>query len=230
MTAGIYALMFNEYDPFYIGQSVNIEKRFKEHLYALARGDSNGKLLYAYKNYGNPELIILEECDTAVLNDRELHYINALDTVTTGLNEWAGPVSVCRGQAHPNAKYTDLQILEVIKLLASEKFISFKDISAHTKVSISSIENVSCGKVGSHLKDIVPIEYSIMEAKKGNRVSFSSSAKGRGIVYPTILSPSGEEYNIENVTKFAKEHSLNLSHVCGVLHGVRKSHKGWKLK
>lgn len=231
MTVGIYALLFDTYDPFYIGQSINVEKRYKEHLYSLSKGNSNKKLLYAYENYGKPELIVLEECSVTSLDGREAYYISSLDAVNSGLNEWPGAVGVCRGSKHPNARYTDEQILAVIKLLTADTIIPFAEIKIKTGVSLSNIQNISSGRVGAHLKEIIPVEYSILEARKGNRMPSACSARGRGRVYPPIVSPSGEiYYNIDNVTKFADEHGLNMSHVCGVLNGIRKSHKGWRLK
>ena len=230
MTCGIYSLVFTDYEPFYIGQSVNIEKRYKEHLYALNRRDSNKKLLNAFMLHGFPELFILEETEEENLDILELKYITKFNTAETGLNEWAGPVSVLRGEKHPNSKYTDERIKEVIKLLALDSILSFKVISEKTQVSIHTIESVSSGRNYSHLKNHLPIEYSILESRKGSRKSSASSAKGRGIFYPTILSPNGDEFNIENISKFALENNLNKSHLCGVLNGVRKSHKRWKLK
>lgn len=229
MRSGIYALIFNDCDKLYVGQSINIDKRYKEHLYALTRGDCNKKLLEAFKAYGTPELFILEE-SAVNLDELELQYISKLNTVDSGLNEWYGPVKVLRGQNHPNSKYSDTQILEVIYLLTCDIIIPFLEISVKTGVSRYTVENISSGKVGAHLKTSIPEKYKILEARRGSRISEASSAKGRGITYPIILSPSGEEYNIENITKFAKEHDLNKSHLCGVLNRVRKSHKGWRLK
>lgn len=229
MCSGIYALVFNDCEKIYVGQSVNIDKRYKEHLYAFNRGDSNKKLLQAYKLYGKPELFLLEEANVD-LDTLELEYITKLNTVDNGLNEWCGPIKVLRGEKHPNSKYSDKQVLEVIDLLTSSNILSFAEISEKTGVSVYSVENISSGKVGAHLKSTIPEKYEILEARRGARVSAASSAKGRGITYPIILSPTGEEYNIENITKFAKEHGLNKSHVCGVLNRVRKSHKGWRLK
>lgn len=230
MTCGIYALVFDDYDPFYVGQSSNIEVRYAQHIYALARKDCNFKLLQAYAEYGKPELYILDTCLPCELDAKELYYISKFDCVDAGLNEWAGPVSVMRGERHPNAKYTDSQVREVIIMLADAKILPFRDISTVTGVSVSAIQNISSGKTASHFEAELPNEYIILKARRGNRVSSASSAYGRGIVYPTILSPSGNEYKIENVTKFAKEHGLNMSHLCGVLNGVRKSHLGWRLK
>jgi len=229
MTSGIYALVFTNCDLIYIGQSINIEKRFKEHIYSFNRGDANKKLLEAYKTYNTPELFILEEtCQD--LDSLELHYISKFDTVKNGLNEWAGPIKVLRGQAHPNSKYTNKQIEDIIILLSSDEILSFKEIAKIVNVPISTVQNVSSGKVGSHLKNSFPKEYTILENRRNNRISEASSARGRGISYPIILSPNGEEYNIENITKFAEKWGLNRSHLCGVLNGVRKSHKGWRLK
>ena len=47
MTIGIYLLRFNGTHKVYVGQSINIEKRYTDHLYVLKRG------LGTYKMHAN---------------------------------------------------------------------------------------------------------------------------------------------------------------------------------
>lgn len=57
-----------------------------------------------------------------------------------------------------------------------------------------------------------------------------TSAKDLGIVYPTIVSPIGVEYNIENAKKFARDHSLSYVYLNKVLNKHLPHIQGWYLK
>lgn len=56
-----------------------------------------------------------------------------------------------------------------------------------------------------------------------------STKTGVKISEYSLLSPEGRVYNITNTRKFSEEHGLDYSHVSKLLHGERKTHKGWKL-
>ena len=231
MTCGIYTLVFTDYDPVYVGQSANIEKRFKEHIYSLLRNDSNYKLQYAFANYNAPELFILEECNISDLNSKEIYWIQHLDTVTNGLNIFEGPVEILRGEKHPNSVYSNTQILEVAKLLVKQPLISYKDISTITGVSKAVIENIVSKKSHAWVWLNGEISYSQVVALKEARQRGSLTAGRLSKTYPTIISPDGIEHsNIPNLKEFSERFSLNHSHLCGVLNGKRKSHKGWRVK
>jgi group I intron endonuclease len=61
MSSGVYLLNFRNGDK-YIGKSVNIERRWEEHIKSLAEGKSAKKLQAAYNKYGVPERSILIYC------------------------------------------------------------------------------------------------------------------------------------------------------------------------
>ena len=42
------------------------------------------------------------------------------------------------------------------------------------------------------------------------------------------ISPSGDTYRFNNVSKFSKEHNLSAPNISMVLSGKNKTHKGWK--
>jgi group I intron endonuclease len=70
----------------YIGQSINIERRFK-HYKRLSCKDQV-KIYNSLLKYGVDAHIfqVLELCDTKELNNRERHYQDLYDSVTNGLN------------------------------------------------------------------------------------------------------------------------------------------------
>jgi predicted GIY-YIG superfamily endonuclease len=52
MTIGIYRLIFPNTDKCYIGQSVNIERRYLQHLRDMEKGTAARKMQHAYSIYG----------------------------------------------------------------------------------------------------------------------------------------------------------------------------------
>lgn len=76
---GIYKITNNVNGNFYIGKSVDIERRFAEHKTPKAVG--NDILHEDMRNFGNENFSfdILEECKEEELNAKELHYIKSLN-------------------------------------------------------------------------------------------------------------------------------------------------------
>lgn len=73
----------------YVGQTVDFRSRKGSHLSALRRGKSaNIYLQRAFDKYGenNFEFSILEFCEPSELNDREMYWIEILDTYNSGYN------------------------------------------------------------------------------------------------------------------------------------------------
>jgi hypothetical protein len=68
-----------------------------------------------------------------------------------------------------------------------------------------------------------------MQNKLGLRISGSSSAKARGIIYPKVVSPLGIVYSVENATNFAKLHYINIGNFNSLLNNKRASANKWKL-
>jgi group I intron endonuclease len=230
MTAGIYLLRFTGTEKVYVGQSLRIEERFTKHKNKLTNGTANYKLQEAYKEYGMPILEILLPCSVEDnLDILEDEAIIIFDAVNNGFNinsKAGGGGSGLQGTAHPRSKYSEQQILLVFKYLLED--IPFKIISEKTAVEVSTIRDISKGKSHTWIANKYPEDYACLKNMKYSRTY--NSAEYKNIVYPNILSPDNIVYKISNVSKFAKEHGLNKSHLCGVLNKVRKSHLGWKLE
>lgn len=86
---GIYKIIINDY-YIYIGQSVNIEGRWSDHLSELRRNKHcNKKLQNTYNKYSNTiKFEILEECDVSELDNKEIYWIGYYRSYGTnhGLN------------------------------------------------------------------------------------------------------------------------------------------------
>lgn len=83
---GIYKIT-NIKGKIYIGQSVNIERRFKNYK-SLSQTKKQIKLHYSFKKYGieTHNFEIIEECIIELLNERERHWQDFYNVLESGLN------------------------------------------------------------------------------------------------------------------------------------------------
>ena len=86
---GIYKIENKVNSKVYIGQSIDIENRWKCHISYLSRGIHNNKHLQsAWDKYGKENFVfsVIEECDIENLNKREIYWINNFDSYKNGYN------------------------------------------------------------------------------------------------------------------------------------------------
>lgn len=80
---GIYKIENKVNGKVYIGQSVDIDRRQREHMRALNKSvHTNSYLQNAWNKYGAEQFAfeVLEECDLNSLDDREMYWINTYDS------------------------------------------------------------------------------------------------------------------------------------------------------
>lgn len=85
-TIGIYCIRNLLNNDRYIGQSVHMETRKHDHLFALRRGTHfNPHLQHAYDVYGESNFVfeVLEECAKEILSEREIFWINSFGGYTS---------------------------------------------------------------------------------------------------------------------------------------------------
>ena len=90
---GIYKITNLTTGQAYIGQSVNIKERFRQHIKAgLSSASATNKLYSAMKQYGveNFTFMILEEVPREKLNEQEAFWIDFYQTKDSGLNSTKG--------------------------------------------------------------------------------------------------------------------------------------------
>jgi group I intron endonuclease len=106
---GVYKIVNNINSKVYIGQSVNIKARWKDHVNSLNRHDSNCTLLQrAWNKYHqeNFSFEILELCPEDMLDEVERKYINIYDTLNNGYNiEAGGNINKCLSDETRQKKY-----------------------------------------------------------------------------------------------------------------------------
>ena len=232
MTIGIYLLKFINTDKSYIGQSINIERRFSKHLQDMRNQKHSHKLNKAFIDYGSPSLHIIHTCKPEDLNNMENHYIKLYDCVNNGFNtqEEAQSFPVLLGENNPFSKYSNEGIVNVLRSLILYPEATMTEIADITGVHRSTVKNLHNGYGHKWLAKEYPTEYSLLIERRNNVLPINTS-KQKGIERPPIVSPEGIiYYNIDNMAKFARDHNLNQGALGEVFRGKAKQHKGWKLK
>lgn len=87
--SGIYALFCNKTNKYYIGKSINMQKRKSQHFQALNRNCHNNKQLQLdYNKYGEDSFSFLEltTCPEDMLNHMENYWIKKYDSISNGYN------------------------------------------------------------------------------------------------------------------------------------------------
>lgn len=237
MTIGIYKLEFTD-KSFYIGRSVNIESRYKDHCSMLTRNVSTCPLLQKkFNEIGTlPLLSIVEVTNIDNISDREVYWISQLKATIEGLNILPGGEDILLGDKHPMSKYSNVQIHRVLEMLSSsDPIYSHKEIEKETNVKATTIKDIVCSVSHNWLQEKYPelyvkmLQVKVARQKYNSLANLNPQANKKVQEYPKVVSPLGEVYNIEHLTRFAETHGLQASNLSHVLSGRRVHHKGWKL-
>lgn len=150
---GIYKITEKDNpNNFYVGQSNNIERRFKEHITktsAQSRIPFDDEITKKGKEAFNFE--VLEKCSIEQLNEKEKYWIQKLSATQSG-NKNEGGLTDVIGSHNPKAKLTEEDIIIIRKAYNNhehqkdvyEKF--FKG-----RVSFGHFQNIWQGKSWSHI-------------------------------------------------------------------------------
>ncbi len=227
---GIYLLHWQIQNLMYVGQSIDVLKRFKEHLRKLnSNTHTNYKVTKAFELYGEPILTLLQECSLDKLNELEIYWTKELNSLhgPNGLNIVEGGKAGYGAFAN-SSKYSKLQVLLAFRSLYTSNYVPRKQTAELLKVSTDLLNDIAKGVVHLWLKEKYPKSYVKMLELKQEKYLISRSQyhnNVRGI----LVSPDGIKFEITNGTSFAKEHGLIPCKVNLLLQGKSKSHKKWKL-
>lgn len=127
---GIYEIVNIKNQKRYIGQSIDVYRRWIQHNSELKRGKhSNEYLQFSWNKYGEDafEFHILEECSEEKLNERELFYIQKFDTSNRDYGYNLGYVGdgVCVLSEEARQKMSQAQLIrwtEELRVERSQKY------------------------------------------------------------------------------------------------------------
>jgi len=153
MSCGIYKITNNINNKVYIGQSINIEQRWKNHKH-FEKERENYPLYKAFQKYGinNFSFEIIEECEPEELNEKEEYWINYYDSYDNGYNQTSGG----DGRRDDCIKISNEQLLEIFDLLESST-LSIQEIANKYSVHTNTITAINNGRSRIDLNKTYPI-------------------------------------------------------------------------
>ena len=186
---GIYKIT-NPKGKIYIGQSIDIERRFKE--YKKLQCSQSRKLYYSFKKYGweQHKFEIIEECPIDILNEREEYHILLYCSNTQGLNIKLASKPSWTGKKRP----------EHSKLLKEKgSGLSFIRTDYHKNIT----KNIA-DEMWKHRKEEI-----------SNKISQSKKGKGLKSV---ICNETKEIYN--SLTECSEKTKISIGCICSLLKGT----------
>lgn len=239
MTIGIYKLEFEGTSYVYIGQSKNIEVRYSNHISNMMDNTANFKLQAAYILFGRPSYSIICECEVKDLDIIELKYLSQYNCINKGLNilNNVTPNNTIRGFIPTRSKYSEEVYLSILMDCIEYPLSSSKDIATSTCSDTKTVTKLRNLQGYTWLKARYPAQYEELERiNKESMVvqepSVVPQITKKLVMYDTLVSPHGEEYNIEKgcARKFARDKDLNYESLNRVLNYRIPNLRGWHMK
>lgn len=165
---GIYKIENLINGKVYIGQAININKRWNVHklIYNDIYSSSYKYPLYrAMRKYGieNFSFEVLEECKKEELNEKEKFYINKFNSYFKGYNQTLG------GQSRTGSLDENKEIvIGIISDLENTNMLQ-GEIAKKWGVNISTVNGINTGRVWKHNRNY-PIQNSFNYMSRQNRV------------------------------------------------------------
>ena len=224
---GIYMIINNITGHQYIGQSKDIYRRYRQHLSSKSHGtpELHRDLEQIGEKYAI--LIILEECEPELLDEREKFYI---ERHQPEYNKSLGPGRL------------GLKTSEYAKQKSREGVLTYwnglTQGEKDAKIELLRLHH----KVGYHHSD--ETKKKISEKQKGKK--FSEEAKlhrqetlrkkkeagfvreNKGSYVPIICITTGEEF--ESVKEAAQHYGIFAANISNVLRGIQKTTNGMKFE
>lgn len=183
---GIYKITNKINNKIYIGQSVAIEQRWKEHQSCAFNPKNhlyNIRLYCAFRKYGIENFIfeIIELCDKNKLNERELYWIEYYNSTDNkiGYNIQPG------GNNHSFLKLKNEEISDIENLLQNTK-LSQQEIANKYNISQKTVSNINTGKYYENLNLSYPLrKKSILIDENAPTSSYKKCPKCGKIIKPS---------------------------------------------
>lgn len=145
---GIYMYENKKNHKKYIGQSINITKRRRQHYFLPSQ---YSKIDDALHNEGLDNFIftILEQCDAQKLDEREVYWINYYNSIEEGYNLIVGG-NCYRGENNIQSKLKENEVKEIIQLLFDSD-LNNSQIAKKYNVSSGTIDLINRCKTWTYL-------------------------------------------------------------------------------
>lgn len=206
--SGIYKITNIINNKFYIGKSVNINNRWRQH--KLAKDSS--PLHQAMLKYGKDNFIIeiIEVCQPEELNEKEIYWIKQYNAYfdDKSYNATLGG----DGASHP-VKLSHADLLEIIGLLKNTN-LTIKDIAEKYSVSTKTISDINNG----NSRILLDLQYPIRENKYDGQHSIK---KEKNKIQYTKTNKEIQPYHSYIVQQFNKDTHELLAEFSSVREAAR---------
>lgn len=203
--SGIYVIKNKINDLCYVGQSVDIQVRWYAHKQSAKNPKDlshHVKIHQAMFNLGidNFYYEILEECKYHELNEKEIFWIEKLNTYHQGYNMTLGGENRV-GEANGRALLTEMEVVEIRS--AYNNHIRFKEVYEHFKGKISKrgLQKVWHFETWKH---ILPEVYT-EENRLWHKTQAKANVKGNLELGDNNKSRAASEEEIELMRKLRRE-------------------------
>ena len=236
---GIYKITNNLNQKSYIGQSIDILTRWKQHIYEANHNRLNNTIYQAIRKYGidNFTFSVLEECQKEQLNEQERYWITYYNTYNNGYNSTPGGQYEDSWVFDPelikqmwDEGYCNKQICEILGCnhqTVANRLKGYKDYNKDTSrkrgvlyyhIKIKTINSVSLAEeycYSSAQKNIfinsqVPIyQYSLLGDYIASYPSYAAAARGIGLEAKLANNIRNCIYKENQHTAYGYQWSLN---------------------
>ena len=217
---GIYKITNNINNKIYIGQSIDIYRRFKEHIREARLNKSNMPIHKAFIKYGikNFSLVVLEKCEENMLDELEIYYISKLDSTNKNIGYNickggnTGPIK--QGTDHNNAVLTE-EIVSKIRYLYLEGYTrkqAYDRINKKYPININTFADVWIGKTYKNIYyHVYNVEYkeSIKKFRNINRSKLCYTDSKKYVLEIRNCRASGEQHLECYKLKFENKININ---------------------
>lgn len=233
MTIGIYRILNIDNNKNYIGSSVNIESRWKQHINSLKAGKHRNKYLQrSFKEHGIDKFSfsIIETTTKKKLLEREKYWMNFYKSCDNsfGYNLYKDPTRPGYEKGCFPAEMRDKYgISRTVDFVSPEGKV-YKDIKNVTRFAEEhelhpvAMNEVARGKRGLHKgwKNLNSnLEFSSGSGRKRRAGKFNIK----------LIDESGKIFIIQNLQKFCEELNLNYTPIHNLISGVSRTSLGFKL-
>lgn len=224
---GIYKITCIVNGKIYIGSSIDIARRFREHRSRLKmQTHSSVHLQRSWNKHGKDKFLfsIIEECDQNNLIEREQYWIDELKPYLKdiGFNMLR---EACAGNnafkfyiiTFPDGR--EERIGNLSKFCRENKL--------NYRLMIACCDGMARDHVGYKCRRPGQIEWKYKRTFS-NKMKNWDSNDGFYNRFWLVITPSGEEIQMKNLGDFCKQNNLQSGHMAKVADGKLRHHKGFK--